>query len=72
MFFFYLEVKRINVSISSYLCQGRLNELMSQIRMQNHLAGTRADVSYQMDPSLQQEIKHVSLDPPCSWSEHVE
>lgn len=39
--------------------KGRLNELMSQIRMQNHLAGTRADVSYQMDPSLQQEIKHL-------------
>lgn len=37
---------------------------MSQIRMQNHLAGMRADVSYQMDPSLQQEIKHVSLDLP--------
>ena len=43
-----------------YLLQGRLNELMSQIRMQNHLAGTRNDVSYQMDPSLQEEIKHVS------------
>ncbi|XP_061189372.1 nucleoporin p54-like [Saccostrea echinata] len=39
--------------------KGRLNELMSQIRMQNHLAATRADVSYQMDPSLQQEIKQL-------------
>ncbi|XP_078325734.1 nuclear pore complex protein Nup54-like isoform X2 [Crassostrea virginica] len=39
--------------------KGRLNELMSQIRMQNHLAGTRNDVSYQMDPSLQEEIKHL-------------
>ncbi|CAG2252553.1 NUP54 [Mytilus edulis] len=38
---------------------GRLNELMSQIRMQNHLAGNRADFSYQMDPSLQQEIKQL-------------
>lgn len=34
---------------------------MSQIRMQNHLAGSRADFSYQMDPSLQQEIKQVIL-----------
>ena len=48
--------KQVNVC----LLQGRLNELMSQIRMQNHLAGTRNDVSYQMDPSLQEEIKHVS------------
>ncbi|XP_056011625.1 nuclear pore complex protein Nup54-like [Ostrea edulis] len=39
--------------------KGRLNELMSQIRMQNHLAGTRADISYQMDPGLQQEIKQL-------------
>lgn len=39
--------------------KGRLNELMSQIRMQNHLAGNRADFSYQMDPSLQQEIKQL-------------
>lgn len=35
---------------------------MFQIRMQNYLAGTRVDVSYQMDLSLQQEIKYVSLD----------
>lgn len=44
---------------------------MSQIRMQNHLAGMRADVSYQMDPSLQQEIKHVSPDLPSLQPEHV-
>lgn len=39
--------------------KGRLNELMSQIRMQNHLAATRTDVSYQIDPTLQDEIKQL-------------
>ncbi|XP_060083541.1 nuclear pore complex protein Nup54-like [Ylistrum balloti] len=39
--------------------KGRLNELMSQIRMQNHLAATRTDVSYQIDPALQDEIKQL-------------
>ncbi|XP_033743990.1 nuclear pore complex protein Nup54-like isoform X2 [Pecten maximus] len=39
--------------------KGRLNELMSQIRMQNHLASTRTDISYQIDPTLQDEIKQL-------------
>lgn len=37
--------------------KGRLNELMSQIRMQNHLTSSRSDVNYQMEPSVQTEIK---------------
>lgn len=41
--------------------KGRLNELMSQIRMQNHLSSSsRSEINYQMDSSLQQEIKQVS------------
>ncbi|KAK3576887.1 hypothetical protein CHS0354_012945 [Potamilus streckersoni] len=39
--------------------KGRLNELMSQIRMQNHLSATKPDVNYQMEPSLQLEIKQI-------------
>ncbi|KAK3099683.1 hypothetical protein FSP39_007976 [Pinctada imbricata] len=39
--------------------KGRLNELMSQIRMQNQLSGSRSDVSYQLDAGLQQEIKQL-------------
>ena len=34
---------------------------MSQIRMQNHLTSSRSDVNYQMEPSVQTEIKTVSL-----------
>ncbi|XP_045203679.2 nuclear pore complex protein Nup54-like [Mercenaria mercenaria] len=37
--------------------KGRLNELMSQIRMQNHLAASRSDVNYQIDPSMLHELK---------------
>lgn len=37
--------------------KGRLNELMSQIRMQNHLASSRLDVNYQIDPTMLQELK---------------
>ena len=40
--------------------QGRLNELMSQIRMQNHLAASGTDVNYQMDPTMLHEVKTVS------------
>lgn len=38
--------------------KGRLNEIMSQMRMQN-LSGaiTRPDVGYQIDPNIQEEIK---------------
>ncbi|WAR00810.1 NUP54-like protein [Mya arenaria] len=37
--------------------KGRLNELMSQIRMQNHLTASRSDFNYQMDSTVLQEIK---------------
>ena len=43
-----------------YIFQGRLNELMSQIRMQNHLSSSRSDINYQMDTNVQSEIKQVS------------
>ncbi|XP_064637552.1 nucleoporin p54-like [Lineus longissimus] len=37
--------------------KGRLNELMSQIRMQNQTLSARADIPCQMDPAFQQEVK---------------
>lgn len=37
--------------------KGRLNELMSQIRMQNHACITRSDVGFQITDEVQQEIK---------------
>ena len=44
------------------LIQGRLNELMSQLRMHNQqLSGARPDSTYQIDPLLQGEIKQVKL-----------
>ena len=43
------------------LIQGRLNELMSQLRMHNQqLSGARPDSTYQIDPLLQGEIKQVN------------
>ena len=39
--------------------KGRLNELMSQMRMQNQLSALRQDATYQMDTSVQQEVKQV-------------
>jgi hypothetical protein len=42
-----------------FVLQGRLNELMSQIRMQNHTLSARADIPCQMDPAFQQEVKQV-------------
>ncbi|XP_071087037.1 nuclear pore complex protein Nup54-like isoform X1 [Haliotis cracherodii] len=39
--------------------KGRLNELMSQIRMQNHVSSQRQEVSFQMDTELQSEIKQL-------------
>lgn len=44
---------------SSY--QGRLNELMSQIRMQNHFGAVRAEERYYIDADLLREIKQVSM-----------
>ncbi|XP_046561465.1 nucleoporin p54-like isoform X2 [Haliotis rubra] len=39
--------------------KGRLNELMSQIRMQNHVSSQRQEASFQMDTELQSEIKQL-------------
>lgn len=41
--------------------QGRLNELMSQIRMQNHFGAVRAEERYYIDADLLREIKQVSV-----------
>ena len=42
------------------IAQGRLNELMSQLRMHNQqLGATRADQTFQIDGLLQGEIKQV-------------
>ena len=50
----------IDVHLRCFLfVQGRLNELMSQLRMQNHMGGLRSESSYQMDESVQQEIRQV-------------
>lgn len=40
--------------------QGRLNELMSQIRMQNHFGAVRSEERYNVDADLLREIKQVS------------
>lgn len=43
--------------------QGRLNELMSQMRMQNQLgSASRPEAGCQIDPAVQQELKKVSED----------
>lgn len=46
-----------------WLCvfQGRLNELMSQIRMQNHFGAVRSEERYSVDGDLLREIKQVRL-----------
>ncbi|KAK2149457.1 hypothetical protein LSH36_451g01007 [Paralvinella palmiformis] len=42
--------------------KGRLNELMSQLRMQNQLGSVKMEASYNMDATVQQEIKqHLKL-----------
>ncbi|KAM6987028.1 nucleoporin p54 isoform 2-T2 [Aplochiton taeniatus] len=38
--------------------KGRLNELMSQIRMQNHVGAVRAEERYSVDSDLLREIRH--------------
>lgn len=45
--------------------QGRLNELMSQIRMQNHFGAVRSEERYSVDADLLREIKQVRR-PICS------
>lgn len=43
------------------LCfKGRLSELVSQIRLQRQLTGSRADARYQIDPLMMEEVKQVS------------
>lgn len=39
--------------------KGRLNELLSQIRMQNHMTASRADTNYQMEPLMEEEIREL-------------
>ena len=39
--------------------QGRLNELMSQLRMQTQVPGARADQHCALDPMLLDEIRQV-------------
>lgn len=56
---FYLCLYSINC-FCVLLIQGRLNELMSQMRMQLQMASGRADSTYQMDLETQAEIKLVS------------
>jgi len=42
--------------------QGRLDELMSQMRMQNQIGTTlRPDVGYHIDVNVQHEIKQVTV-----------
>uniref|UniRef100_A0A8B9G535 Nucleoporin 54 n=1 Tax=Amazona collaria TaxID=241587 RepID=A0A8B9G535_9PSIT len=41
--------------------KGRLNELMSQIRMQNHFGAVRAEERYYVDADLLREIKQVGI-----------
>ncbi len=51
------------MNILQYLCclffQGRLNELMSQIRMQNHFGAVKSEERYSVDADLLREIKQV-------------
>ena len=42
------------------MLQGRLNELMSQIRMQSQGGFGHDEPSYQMDANMQAEIKQVT------------
>lgn len=42
-----------------FLLQGRLNELMSQLRMQTQVPGARADQQCALDPMLTAEIRQV-------------
>ncbi|CAI9726008.1 Hypothetical predicted protein [Octopus vulgaris] len=39
--------------------KGRLNELLSQIRMQNHLTTPWVDANYQMEPVMEEEIREL-------------
>lgn len=63
---------------SVFVFQGRLNELMSQIRMQNHFGAVRSEERYSVDADLLREIRQVSwnfstsdLQLLCRHSQHV-
>ncbi|TNN59160.1 Nuclear pore complex protein Nup54 [Liparis tanakae] len=43
---------------TQFKASGRLNELMSQIRMQNHFGAVRSEERYSVDADLLREIKH--------------
>lgn len=53
--FFILDIVQIR-----FVRQGRLNELMSQIRMQNHFGAVRSEERYNVDADLLREIRQVS------------
>ena len=42
-----------------HVLQGRLNELMSQLRMRTQVPGARADQQCALDPMLLDEIRQV-------------
>jgi hypothetical protein len=49
--------------VAHRVLQGRLNELMSQLRMLNQLGQGHPSVSYHMTPAAQLEIKEVGHTP---------
>lgn len=55
------DVDDLHLIEACFSSQGRLNELMSQIRMQNHFGAVRAEERYYIDADLLREIKQVSL-----------
>ncbi|KAG8134296.1 hypothetical protein E2320_007418 [Naja naja] len=56
------QYKRKLMDLSHRTLQGRLNELMSQIRMQNHFGAVRSEERYYIDADLLREIKQVCSD----------
>ena len=49
----------IQVDFLFFCFKGRLSELVSQIRLQRQLTGSRADARYQTDPLMMEEVKQV-------------
>ena len=49
-----------SLSLSFFVFQGRLNELMSQLRMQTQVPAAKADSRFSLDPILLDEIRQVS------------
>ena len=54
-----LDLKK-GIEICCLLSQGRLNEMMSQIRLHSHLPGGRGSEQYTIASEMQQEIRQVS------------